>query len=425
MTTGRRLDTRLHSIIGEIAQGPYPDYIDDVLAGTARKRQRPRWTFPERWLPMDIAAQPLQNSRRSLWRGLTLLALLALLVIALVGALILVGGSSRVAPPFGRAANGLVAFAAGGDIKTVDPATSKVTTLITGPGTTLAPVYSRDGTKMVFFRDPGTLFVARSDGTGLVSLTPAVMPSLGGWSFSADGRSVIATVMAAGRPTLLIVPSDGSAAPRLLDVGLTDSWASHPQYRPNGSEILFVGEPNGSHFQGVHAVDPATGVIRTIVQGSLGAEAFEAAWSPDGSRVVYGMSHARGPDVSAWTHVVAADGTGDMRLAAPDDVLQVAGLAWSNDGTRLVVVEHTTQAPLANRSAVVWVDGTGPRVELDCAHGGFDCSGNFRAWSPDDSALIGSVDEGGIHYLADPVTGRIRRAAWGGAGEPAWQRLAP
>jgi hypothetical protein len=73
------------------------------------------------------------------------------------------------------------------------------------------------------------------------------------------------------------------------------------------------------------------------------------------------------------------------------------------------------------------VDGTGRRVVLDCApgHADPDCSGNFRTWSPDDSALIGSVNEGETHYLADPVTGRIEPSAWGGAGEPAWQRLAP
>jgi hypothetical protein len=175
----------------------------------------------------------------------------------------------------------------------------------------------------------------------------------------------------------------------------------------------------------VHAVDPATGVIRTIVQGSAAAEAWGAAWSPDGSRVAYVVSAARATAISDWTHVIAADGTGDTRLAAPADVLGVAGLAWSNDGTRIVVVEATNQSPTANRSAVVSVDGTARRVVLDCAHVGFDCSGNFRNWSPDDGALIGSINEGETHYLADPITGRIERSAWGGAGEPSWQRLAP
>lgn len=376
---------------------------------------------------MDIAAQPVRGVRRVPWRGLALVGLLA---IALAGALVLAGGSRRAAPPFGRAANGVVAFAADGEIKTVDPAVGKATTLIPGPETDHAPVFSRDGTRFVFGRGATTdtealdLIAARSDGTQLVTLTRGPLVGLTGWQFSPDGRFVTAAVGVGDLAKLVIVPSDGSAPPRLIDLRVTVN-ASGPQYRPDGSEILFVGKPNGSRFAGVHAFDPATGAVRTIVEGSAAAEVWGASWSPDGSRVAYEVSDPGTTDSAHWTHVIAADGTGDVQLAAPADVLGVDGLAWSNDGTRIVVVESTNQGKLANRSAVVSVDGTGRRVVLDCAHGGFDCSGNFRSWSPDDSSLIGSIDEGSAHYLADPVTGRLRRAAWGGAGEPAWQRLAP
>jgi hypothetical protein len=48
MTTERRLERDLPEIQGDLAVGPYPDYIDDVLALTAQRRQRAAWTFPER-----------------------------------------------------------------------------------------------------------------------------------------------------------------------------------------------------------------------------------------------------------------------------------------------------------------------------------------------------------------------------------------
>ena len=35
-----------------------PDYLDDIVAQARRTRQRPAWTFPERWLPMTIALRP-------------------------------------------------------------------------------------------------------------------------------------------------------------------------------------------------------------------------------------------------------------------------------------------------------------------------------------------------------------------------------
>ena len=57
---------------GDLAMGPYPDYIDDVLATTAQRRQRPAWTFPERWLPMvDVARQPVLAPRLP-WRAISL-----------------------------------------------------------------------------------------------------------------------------------------------------------------------------------------------------------------------------------------------------------------------------------------------------------------------------------------------------------------
>ena len=101
-----RLAAQLPDLLVEIAAPRVPDYTDDVLAVTAAIRQRPRWTFPERWLPMIIA-----NRRLALpaipWRFVT--ALLAIL--AIVAATLLIAGSRpHLPPPFGPARNGAIAF---------------------------------------------------------------------------------------------------------------------------------------------------------------------------------------------------------------------------------------------------------------------------------------------------------------------------
>ena len=49
------LDARVSGALDEIAAPSRPDYLDDIFQVTARTRQRPRWTFLERWLPMDTA----------------------------------------------------------------------------------------------------------------------------------------------------------------------------------------------------------------------------------------------------------------------------------------------------------------------------------------------------------------------------------
>ena len=98
---------------------PRPDYVDDLLARTARSRQRPAWRFPERWLPMDLTARAPTITGRQV--PLRLIGLVALLVLALaVGAALFVGSQRRLPAPFGPAANGVIVYAAPTDPSWVD-----------------------------------------------------------------------------------------------------------------------------------------------------------------------------------------------------------------------------------------------------------------------------------------------------------------
>ena len=68
MTTAMRSERDL-SDSSPTWHGPLlPTIVDDVLARTGRMRQRPAWTLPERWLPMDISTT--SPPRRSMlpWR---------------------------------------------------------------------------------------------------------------------------------------------------------------------------------------------------------------------------------------------------------------------------------------------------------------------------------------------------------------------
>jgi len=80
MTTDDRLVRDLPGILGELADGPYPDYIDALLADSATVRQRPGWTFPEWWLPMlDIVRRPLLVTAIP-WRPILLVILMLALL---------------------------------------------------------------------------------------------------------------------------------------------------------------------------------------------------------------------------------------------------------------------------------------------------------------------------------------------------------
>ncbi len=429
MTSQQRLERDLPSILGDLAMGPYPDYIDDVLATTAQRRQRPAWTFPERWLPMDIVTQRVRTPAMP-WRQLGVLALIALLVASAIAAY--VGTQPRLPAPFGQARNGLVAYEAGGDIYTADPVTGTATPIVTGPETDVGPRFSRDGTHIVFQRETGAsrveLYVARSDGSQLTKVTDGPISlgrATGGekgnqYQFSPDGRSVLIATPGG----ISIAQSDGSGI-RGLDVAMA---AYEPSFRPpNGAEILFVGK-NGR--TGLFAVDPSSGVVRTIVEPSAVVDVAAPRWSPDGSQIAYhswGGGSGEGWDVR--THVISADGTMDRELPAPQASVWNSLPEWSNDGTRLFIIRGYTPFLEDVRAAVIPADGGGLGVEIPYPGILNAACCSAWEWSPDDSRILGTpADAGGQpmqQVILDPVTGGSRQAPWPTTSRPTWQRLAP
>jgi len=438
MTTERRLERDLPQILGDLAMGPYPEYIDDVLAMTAQRRQRPAWTFPERWLPMvDVARQPVLAPRLP-WRSISL----ALLVIALLlaAAAVYIGSQPRLPEPFGQARNGLIAYDAGGDIYAADASTGAAKAIVSGPETDVAPYYSRDGSRIVFERQVGglrgQLYVVGADGSGLTLVTPepvAFTVSLQGepwaaYAFAPDGRSVLFASTKNGFPSISIAQSDGSGV-RQLDVGM---MAYEPSFRPDGAEILFVGaDAVGVRGKGIFAVDVASGVVRTVIQSQADYDLAGAVWSPDGSQVAYYRWGGPGSldGITAHTHVVSADGTGDRALPSLSGAVWDAGPQWSNDGERLFIVRGYASGQEDVRPVVIPADGSGTGIEIPypgLINGG--CCADWE-WSPDDSLILVTPTNGlgrpMQQVIVDPVMGTVRPAPWTSTSDPTWQRLAP
>ena len=436
MTTERRLERDLPQILGDLAMGPYPDYIDDVLATTAQRRQRAAWTFPERWFPMvDVARQPVLAPGLP-WRQLGVLALIAVLIAAALAAF--VGSQGRLPAPFGPARNGVVAYEAGGDIYSADPITGVTRAIVTGPETDLGPRYSLDGTHIVFERmvdsAHGQLYIAGSDGSDLTLVTPEpvmLTKSLLGepwekYEFSPDGRFVLFASSAGGHATMSIAATDGSGV-RTLEVGMT---AYEPSFRPpDGAEILFVGKGGVPLGHGLYAVDVSSGLVRPIVEPSPNFDLAGATWSPDGSQIAYWSWAGEVEGITAHTHVVLADGSGDIQLPAPRDADWSLGSEWSNDGTRLLVLRGYTPDTKDVRPVVIPADGSSLGVEFrKTGPLNEGCCPSWE-WSPDDTSILGmpvhESGEPGQQVILDVATGRFDAAPWTSTSDPTWQRLAP
>ena len=92
-----RFDRRLGDRLLDVAALLTSDYLDDVLAVTARTRQRSAWTFPGRWFPVtEIATRPVVGPSLP-WRPIAIVLVVVAVILAAVAAVFV--GSHRLPAP--------------------------------------------------------------------------------------------------------------------------------------------------------------------------------------------------------------------------------------------------------------------------------------------------------------------------------------
>ena len=420
MTAPTRLERTLTGILDDLSAGPTPEYLDDLFVRTGRMRQRPAWTFPERWLPMSDSTRSRAFAFAPPWRtiaiALTLIALLAAVAFAYVGS------QRRVPAPFGPAANGLIVYDNGGDIYTGDPVTGEERLVVGGKDFDAEPGFSPDGTLIVFVRTAGLgvdLYTVRPDGTDLKRVTTAPIASMSAakWIPDSKGLAVIHGVDGHGR--LDLFDFSGRPPRRLAGEMDIDSLSYRP---PLAQEIVFRAVVDGKF--GLFVMDADGTNTRTLIEPTIGAEVDQnlnaATYSADGSRIFYQRWFPE--SIQLW--VMNADGTDQHRFDA-----QVAP-AWSGlpavspDG-RWVAYWHVFEDGRATqRVSVVRADGTGPVIQT-----GPELTGTAAwGWAPDSSKILMVPNDGADgprHYLLDPAGGSWTTTAWQTSAKPDWQRLAP
>ena len=164
--------------------------------------------------------------------------------------------------------------------------------------------YSPDGSQILFARlsdtEPSAEYVVKTDGTGLVRLSPeslwaADFVSTADWS--PDGQRVVfaSALEGGGHPGLYVVNADGTD---LHQIASPDVGGPSAQWSPDGRWIasstclrcqpqLFVIHPDGS------------GIV-TLTDGADGSTSLTPIWSPDGSRLLYQTQQPDG-HVIIWT----------------------------------------------------------------------------------------------------------------------------
>jgi Tol biopolymer transport system component len=300
MTTDDRFGRTLADWLEQDTRGRVPGHLDEVLVHTVATRQRPWWSSPRRWLPMDLPATRT-NLPRVPVLGIVAAAILVILVFA---ALVLVAGSQRhVPPPFGPARNGVIGFGINGDLLLADADGSNTRTIVSSPDQDEGISFSHDGTKLVFNRvvsqDKSTVMVADIDGSHARPLVdrPLGMAWWFDWSPS-DDRVVIAHQDADGRKRLSIASVDDPSRVQPLDLPGLDG-AGYPLWRPpDGSEIVFVGDPVGPDTAALYAIHPDGTRLRQIGPSvGLKDADYGLQLTPDGRTAIYWNVDPDGPRI--------------------------------------------------------------------------------------------------------------------------------
>jgi Tol biopolymer transport system component len=427
MTGDSRIERALPRILEDLGAGVTPDYVDSLLGRTAATRQRPGWTFIERWIPVSALTERMATAPRVPLRAI---ALVALLIIALAATAIYVGSQQRRLPaPFGPAGNGVIPYVSGGDVYVGDLATGATRLLVGGPDVDVAPQFSPDGTKVAFARSSGVglgpfdIYVVRDDGSGLKRITTSASDIVD-YAWTPDGRRlwVIHAVDSVNQLDLFDASGNASAERIAAAAGL-DSLRFRP---PDGREMLFRALVNGKY--GLFAMNADGTNVRSLskplVPANLDMSFRNATYSADGSRIFF--QHAvedpsGAPKECCQLYVMNADGSD------PHPFIANSGQAWdgeaavSPDGTRIAFWHNPNDGP-AHGVAVMRADGTGRMIDT-----GPPLSGTAHwVWAPDSSKILMFQDYGttGQAFLLDPGGGPWTLVPWGSNGDLDWQRVA-
>ena len=190
------------------------------------------------------------------------------------------------------------------------------------PGVEYEPVWSPDGTKILFrgidMDGVNDLWTVNVDGTGFTKLTtalPAGVSNAGQASWSPDGRRIVFTATRNGVQKLWTMNADGSAATQLTtDAGfdVTPTWS------PDGSRIAFTRWDAAAPANGWDVVIvPVTG--GAAVRISLPGDQQLPAWSPDGQYI------------AVTGTLIAGQGTQNLYTLRPDGSglrLRTVNAAW-------------------------------------------------------------------------------------------------
>jgi hypothetical protein len=428
MTLNDGFDRTVSDWLDEQAGRGAPAYLDEVLSRTTRIRQRPWWSSPERWLPVDLQfSSRLMPIPRLAW-ALTLLAILVLAAIALLAA----GVGQHRLPHFGATANGAIVFVDGGSMRLAAADGTNVRTAAALDAAAEQLTFSPDGTRLAYITTGPipAVVVADADGSHATTVASDAAVETGSpLAWSPDSRHLAFTwlLVADKIGTIDVVDADGSNRRQVIRgpaAEAVDRFA--PAWSPDGAWIAFFSTAaNG--IVTLNVVHPDGSDAQTLKTSQINPDLAQMAWSPDPARAR--IAYVAGGYVNFYDMTTETETTVDVGFWptwSPDGSYVTA---W-NDGTSLYSVADL----LAGKQA--------PTRVFPIVHG--NCQDNPTLagkaicgpaqWSPDGAWIYGidvvgkAIVFGRVGGVSPPHTITLDHPvdlATVAAGQAGWQGVAP
>jgi DNA-binding beta-propeller fold protein YncE len=345
MTPIDSFERQLPDGLADLAGARMPGYLDDILEVTGRTRQRPRWTFFERWLPVSVITNA---SRSAPLRAAWTLLVVGLLTVALAVGLAFAGSQLLRENDPTRLNGGLLVPTVELD-QTWDAAAitglSQPSGLDVGPDGNLYVVNA--GASEILVLDPDGNVVRRwgergtGDGQFIFHGDPTdPTATFGGVAVSPDGSSVYVTDDANDRVQRFDANGD-----------FVRTWG---RYGTDDGEFLAPFDVSAGPDGSVYVVDNSREDIQHFdgegaYLGRIAGGSGDAVWSLDGGLAVDDEGHVFNVDydgglLRSWSRDGAfrwsvGDGAeGPAKLALPADVATDAdGYVYVSEPDRVVV----------------------------------------------------------------------------------------
>ena len=250
------------------------------------------------------------------------------------------------------------AYALEGRLYVVPLAGGEPRQVTTGGSSASDPYWSRDGRFLYFI----------SDRTGTNQVWKLPLESFGeAVQVTKLERGIDAIDFSADERRLLLSYEDGEEGDGADDDGVRDPWVVTRLHFKEDAGAGYLTRDPSNHL---YVYEVSSGTLTRITSGRY-AET-EAAWSPDGTRVVFVSNRGEEPDAEyradLWIVPAEPDAGAGPLMQLTDDEYEKSSPRWSPDGRYIAYLSFEDGVYGIGRLTIVPADGGEPRIlgaELD------------------------------------------------------------